>query len=149
MHWMICNMTYLGHDMPSHDLDLRLNFDLNLWRSTSWATEGMGEHMPPVQNYQGHPQKFWYLKKIFRIFTQIFRFYNISIIKWVKSLRRKQNLGVGGFHSPESIPPVRIHPYPTWNFVVTGDALGRHVYIYTCLTKRNMMVPELYHTLFS
>ena len=34
MHRLICNMTYLGHDVTSSDLDLRSNFDLDFPRST-------------------------------------------------------------------------------------------------------------------
>ena len=33
-HRLICNMTYLGHEVTSSDLDLRSNFDLDFSRST-------------------------------------------------------------------------------------------------------------------
>ena len=34
-HRLICNMTYLGHDVTTSDLDLRSNFDLNFLRLTN------------------------------------------------------------------------------------------------------------------
>ena len=50
-----------------------------------------------------------------------FRFSNRCRTKWAKPQRRNLNLGVGGFNSPEPVPPlVGVRPPPTnRNFVAT------------------------------
>ena len=68
------------------------------------ATVGIGDASPRFEILVDVPQKSRCLKRNFLNICQIFRFINISKIKWPKS-EEKSDLGVGGFDSPEFIPP--------------------------------------------
>ena len=116
----VINKSWKGATAPAHVLapfryiGTAGRIVLNCGELLAWASppgeEGWGTR-PPIRNSVGVPRKSWFLKKIFRIFGKIFRSFNIYKIKWAKS-EEKSAFGVGGFDSPESVPPVGIHLPP-------------------------------------
>ena len=79
----------------------------------AWASPGGGMvgRVPLVQNSGGMAHRNHdFLRKYSEYIYHFFRFFSISKMKWANS-RINQNLGVGGFDSPESVPPRR-NPSP-------------------------------------
>ena len=85
---------------------------------SSWASPpgGIGRRVPPVRNSGRCPPRnrdFYFFINICQNFQFIQYFQNK-----VGEIQQKSDFWVGGFDSPESVPPVKIRP-PSRHFVAT------------------------------